>query len=586
MLYHDSREPECRAPLGAVPCGRPVRIRLFGTEQMARVTLVLTVNGVRSELDMLRADSGSFEIRLPMPAEPAIVQYFFYVQNYDGAGEYYGNAWDGLGGVGVTCGPEPVPYQITVYDPAFKTPDYLHTGVMYQIFPDRFCRLAPPRTARTNCMLHENWDEPPVRRVAAVREKDNYALDFFGGSLNGITSKLDYLRDLGVTVLYLNPIFEARSNHRYDTGDYTRIDPFLGKEEDFCRLCDEARAKGIRVILDGVFNHTGVDSLYFNRSGNYGKGGAYRSRRSPYYHWYRFRHWPNDYFCWWNIHTLPELDKDNPDVREYFLGEKGIVRRWLDRGASGWRLDVADELPVSYLRQLRRAARAEKQDAAIIGEVWEDASHKVTYGHMRSYCLGDTADSVMNYPLRTVVLNFMNGQASAWDVARLIQSQQENYAPPFYYSLMNLLGSHDRPRALSLLCGEVDGDEDHEPLHRAVPEERMALARARLAEAYRLLASLPGIPCIYYGDECGMRGSADPYCRGTFPWGHEDSELQETFRRILAQRKRPVFQTGTLRVWAENADTLIIVREITGGHDVFGDPQENDRAEVRIVRPV
>ncbi len=585
MLYHDSHAAECRAPLGPVPCQRPVRLRLLGTEEMSRVFLITTVNGERQELEMIRGGWGSHEIRLMMPKEPAILQYFFYVENMDGAGEYYGNAWDGLGGVGVTCGPEPVPYQITVYDPAYTAPDYLRTGVMYQIFPDRFCRQRVPVTDRTNCMLHVWWDDTPVKRVEAVKEKDNYALDFFGGTLDGIAEKLDYLRDLGVTVLYLNPIFQSRTNHRYDTGDYTKVDPFLGTNADFERLCSLAKEKGMRVILDGVFSHTGVDSLYFNAAGHYDSVGAYQSRKSPYYRWYRFRRWPKDYYCWWGIKSLPALDKDNADVREYFLGDRGIVRRWLKAGGSGWRLDVADELPMSYLRQLRRAARAEKPDAAIIGEVWEDASHKVSYGEMRSYCLGDTVDSVMNYPIRTAALDFMTGRIAAWDVARLIESQQENYAPPFYYSLMNLLGSHDRPRALSLLTGEVNGDEDHELPHRAVSEEQLKLGKARLLEAYRLIAALPGIPCVYYGDEAGLRGSADPYCRGTYPWGHEDTGLRNAVREILACRRRPVFQTGTLRVYAENADTLVIIREITGGHDVFGNPAKDDRAEVRIRRP-
>ena len=228
MLYHDSRAAECRAPLGPVPCQRPVRLRLMGTEEMSRVSLIVTVNGERQALEMVRGDAGIHEIRLMTPKEPAILQYFFYVENRDGAGEYYGNAWDGLGGVGVTCGPEPVPYQITVYDRNYVTPDYLRTGVMYQIFPDRFYRDRMPETDRKNVMLHEHWDDVPLKRVMSVREKDNYALDFFGGTLNGIAEKLDVLRDLGVTVLYLNPIFQARTNHRYDTGDYTKIDPFLG----------------------------------------------------------------------------------------------------------------------------------------------------------------------------------------------------------------------------------------------------------------------------------------------------------------------------------------------------------------------
>ena len=585
-LYHDSRSPECRAPVGAAPCGYPTRLRLFGTENIGRAQLIWMVNGKREYMDMSPAGDDCFEARLHAPDAPAICQYFFYVENRSGAGEYYGNAWDGLGGVGTASGPEPVPYQVTVYDPAYRTPEYLRNGVMYQIFPDRFYRSRMPRSERKDLLLHERWEDTPLRRVESVPDKDNYALDFFGGDLKGIEEKLDTLRELGVTVLYLNPIFRARSNHRYDTGDYEQIDPLLGDEEAFSSLCRAAQQRGMRVMLDGVFSHTGADSRYFNWYGHYGETGACQSKESRYYPWYTFRQWPDDYACWWGITTVPELNKRNEDVREYFLGEDGIVRRWIRQGAAGWRLDVADELPMDYLRRLRKSAKAEREDAVVLGEVWEDASHKVAYGKMRSYCLGDTLDSVMNYPLRSAIIDFIMGRSDAEALCRLIRSQQENYPVPFYYSLMNLLGSHDRPRILSLFCGAVSGDDDHgngEAIQ--VSAEALALGRRRLLAAMEIVTALPGIPCVYYGDECGAQGAADPYCRGTYPLGREDKSLREAYRDLLELRRQPVVRTGRLTVRSEGPDVIVIRREISGGHDVFGDPAENATFEARITRP-
>ena len=586
QLYHNSRSADCRAPLGAVKCGMPVRLRLFGASSVDRAALIWSVNGERSFLPMNHAEGDSFELRLKMPDTPAVCEYFFYVENQDGAGEYYGNAWDGLGGVGVTSGPEPKPFQITVYSPDYRTPEYLRKGVMYQVFPDRFCRTGQPRSDRLDLLIHSNWNDVPLRRVDTVLEKDNYSLDFFGGTLKGIEQKLPYLQDLGVTVLYLNPIFKSRSNHRYDTGDYEQIDPMLGTREDFEHLCREAGRLGIRVMLDGVFSHTGADSRYFDFYGHYKSGGAYRKCDSPWRDWYRFKHWPDVYECWWGIETLPQLNKDNPSLREYFLGDGGIVQRWIRLGASGWRLDVADELPMDYLRQLRTAVRKVKEDAVILGEVWEDASHKVAYGKMRSYCLGDTVDSVMNYPLRFVLIDFLMYRCDAEAVCRLVLSQQENYPAPFYYSLMNLMGSHDRPRILSLLCGLAWGEEDHENrTNQPVHADQLALGRRRLLTMLTALVSLPGIPCIYYGDECGMQGTADPYNRGTYPWGYEDTELREAVRDLLQLRKRPVLQTGSLTIHSDGPDAFVIRRTISCGHDVFGEPAEDDTYEVRIRRP-
>ncbi len=378
----------------------------------------------------------------------------------------------------------------------------------------------------------------------------------------------------------------ARSNHRYDTADYRQIDPLLGDADDFSALCQAAQAQGIRLVLDGVFSHTGEDSVYFNRVGRFPSLGACQSPQSPYYPWYTFTRYPDRYKCWWNFHTLPEINKNAPSYRRFILGNDGVAREWLRQGAAGWRLDVADELPMDFLRLLRAAVKEENPDALLLGEVWEDASHKEAYGEMRCYCQGDTLDSVMNYPLRAAAIDFLTEKTNAADLCRLIRSQQENYPVPFYYSLMNLAGSHDRPRIINVLC-----DQDGEALP---PSQRgkmqltaaeYALGKKRFLQLLRLLCALPGIPCIYYGDEAGMQGGADPFCRGTFPWGREDQELQEQVQALLLQRRQsPALQTGSLQIEALDKNALRIIRRIENGKDVFGQPALNEQIEIVIDR--
>lgn len=577
LLFHDSQSPLYRFPLGAVPCGTRVALRLRA--EGAREATLRYFNGGEHFIPMAVRE-GLFEATILLPDTPMLCWYDFSVRG-ESTVMRYGCAEDGLGGEGAE-GSESA-YQITVYDPNYMTPRYLREGVMYQIFPDRFYASKPPRSDRNDIYLHENWSDLPI--LMPEGEDDNVARDFFGGDLNGIREKLPYLADLGVTVLYLNPIFESRSNHRYDTGDYTRIDPLLGNHEDFKSLCAAAEGMGIRVLLDGVFSHTGEDSRYFNKFGRYPTLGACQSRDSAYYPWYTFEKYPDKYACWWGVHSLPTIDKNCESYRQFILGDDGIARAWLNSGAAGWRLDVADEFPMPFLRDFRRAARAEKEDATVLGEVWEDASHKVAYGEMRCYCLGDTLDSVMNYPLRAAAIDFFTGRTNAFALYRLIKSQQENYPAPFYYSLMNLLGSHDRARAINTLCGKSFDDL---PLNRraaaVLTRSEYALGRARYIEMLRLLCALPGIPCIYYGDEAGMTGGADPYCRGAFPWGHEDRALTEEVKMLLHQRRKSrALQTGTLEISVRDADTLVI-RRMIDERDVFGDPAPDEIVEVIVKR--
>ncbi len=583
-MFHDSRSLDCRAPAGALKTGESVRLRLYVRGGASNVILRLW-NGEEELVTMKNKGLGVYEATVKAPKTPCLWWYDFRLEDPRGHRLYYGNARDKLGGVGAVYQDPPPGYQITVYNPAFAPPDYLHDGIMYQIFPDRFHRSKMPQSKRKNLFLHENWDDIPLVNPDP-RSGDNYATDFFGGDLDGIRQKLPYLKELGISIIYLNPIFKARSNHRYDTGDYNEIDPLLGDEESLSHLCDAAEALGMRIMLDGVFSHTGEDSIYFNRYGRYEGLGASQSKDSPYYPWYQFSDYPDKYACWWGIHTLPEIDKSNASYRAFIMGPEGVARRWIKAGISGWRLDVADELPMPFLEDLRHAVKAEKEDAAILGEVWEDASNKVAYGHMRSYVLGDTLDSVMNYPLREALIGFFTHEISAPQVVRQIRSLQENYPVPFFYATMNLVGSHDRARILNLL---VKRDYAHLPLRerggQQMSADLRALAIDRLRKLMQLVNAMPGMPSLYYGDEAGMEGAADPYCRGTFPWGKEDPQTmaihQEAFK---LRQERPVLRKGSFDISYEGDDTLVIHRDSLNGLDVFGKPLDDGPYTLRISR--
>lgn len=583
-LYHNSHDDQFRLPFGAVEAGTAVQLRLYASGAPRSVQLRVW-NGSEQLIDMKPVGLGLYEAVLKAPDQPMLVWYDFRAEDERGRYLYYGNARDRLGGIGTMYQDRPPSYQITVYDSAFMPPAFLRQGVMYQIFPDRFARSKMPQSDRTDVYLHREWDSLPMLDPDS-RSGDNRAFDFFGGNLNGIREKLPYLESLGVTVLYLNPIFKARSNHRYDTGDYSLVDPLLGTNEEFAALCDEAKQHGMRVLLDGVFSHTGEDSVYFNRYGSYDSVGAWQSKDSRYYPWYTFTEYPNRYAAWWGVPTLPEVNKDNPDFRAFIAGPDGIARRWIREGASGWRLDVADELPVSFLRDLRCAVKAENPDSVLLGEVWEDASNKVAYGEMRSYCLGDTVDSVMNYPLRDAVIRFLTGAADAAHTVRVIRSLQENYPVPFFYSLMNLMGSHDRARILNVLCRREYVDlPRQERGKQKLPPQLRALAVARYRNMLAIYMALPGIPSIYYGDEAGLEGAADPYCRGTYPWDREDPAVFDAVRDAIALRKaRPVLRTGTLELSSEGPDTLVIHRGLREGRDVFGQPLDDRSYCLRVTR--
>lgn len=453
------------------------------------------------------------------------------------------------------------PYQLLLYAPDFRTPEFLRRGVMYQIFVDRFCR-GGDEAPRPDAEMAPSWDAEISQYPAypGAPLKNNL---FYGGDLDGVRLRLPYLRSLGVTVLYLCPIFEAYSNHKYDTGDYRRVDAMFGGDAALSRLLAAAEKAGVRVLLDGVFNHTGAISRYFNADGRYDSVGAAQSPESPYYGWYHFDHYPDRYRCWWGVTILPTVDSSNPDYIRFIAGKGGVVDTYLQKGVSGFRLDVADELNEHLLRQLRCTAKAADPEAAVIGEVWEDASNKVAYDRRRHYFTGGELDSVMNYPLKNAIISYlMNGEAETFST--VTRTLYAHYPRPVSEVLMNLLGTHDTERILTVLSGRpLDGLSYAELRDVRLTAEEYALAKERLKLAWLLLACMPGIPCIYYGDEAGMEGAKDPFNRRTYPWGREDGELLAFYRRVgsaLREGYAELLAHGYYRVMEAKGDRLVICR--------------------------
>ena len=548
VFKHHSLDAFYRKPAGAVPAGGQVRLRLCVKDAQESPDIQLRMwNGGehRYPMRLLGMHDGEaiYEAQVGVCEEPGLLWYRFEAELH---GEHIvlGAPADHTGcGEGVMGSEES--FQITVYDPEYDTPEWMREGVMYQIMVDRFFHgqgtdaLTHAKDGQ-NIILHENWDEMPFLNIA--ENGDNFANDFFGGNLEGVRQKLPYLKELGVSVLYFNPIFSAYTNHKYDTGDYRKIDPMFGSEQALRRLCEDAKKLGIHVMLDGVFSHVGDNSIYFNRRGTYGEHeGAYRDPNSPFFKWFTFRHWPDSYECWWGFKTLPNVNEMDEDYRRFILeDDDSVVRHWVRCGTSGWRLDVANEINDGFLRAFRAAVKAAKPDALLIGEVWEDGTTKVAYSKRRRYLLGSGLHGLMNYPFRTALLPYLAGTSGAEDFRDAMETIRENYPSPAFYGAMNFLSTHDTPRLLTLLgCEQPPADRDARAHYRLSPAERER-GTALLKLAALVLYAFPGSPTVYYGDETGMEGFEDPFNRRTYPWGHEDTALLDWFRtlgRLRAERE-------------------------------------------------
>lgn len=483
--------------------------------------------------------------------------YYHFEVHFDSFTAYLKN--DNLNSKLVQNSDELPDWQLTVYDSNFTTPDWYKGTIMYQIFPDRFKRsdkykatIAKNEETRIH---HENWNEIPHSSIT----HENYgAKDFYMGNLLGIEEEKDYFKKLNIESIYLNPIMESPENHRYSTADYFNVDPYFGTNEQFKEFCSDFKKNNIRIILDGVFSHTGSDSIYFNKYNNYNSVGAYNSQNSPYYPWFDFNNFPNGYHSWWGFDNLPTVKKENKEYSDFINNkDTGVVNYWQKLGISGWRLDVADEFPDEFLDRIRESAKYYDKDALIIGEVWEDATNKFSYNTRRRYFLGKQLDSVMNYPWKDAIINFVKNRDAVSFTTEILKLV-ENYPRPALDCIMNLLDSHDTERVLTLLA--FDNPEsvpvEQRPTYK-LSDEQYAKAKSLLKFASFIQFTLPGVPCIYYGDEIGMYGFRDPYNRLGFTHDNIDKDLLNHYIELSTFRSKNKSEFITNFEWVYTKDNCV-----------------------------
>lgn len=469
-------------------------------------------------------------------------------------------------------------FQLSVSDFKYSAPKSKRGGIIYHIFVDRFNRGGNVKQ-KPGTQLCDDWRTiPEYPAYPGAPLKNN---TFYGGTLWGIIDKLDYISSLGVDTIYLSPIFDAASNHKYDTADYMSVDSMFGTEEAFCALIKKAREYGIGIILDGVFNHTGSDSVYFNRYGTYDSVGAYQSRESEYYSWYDFQDYPNKYTSWWGIDILPRIHPDKPECRRFFVGEDGVIAKYARMGIDGFRLDVADELSDDFIAEIKAVLNRYNKESVLYGEVWEDASNKIAYDTRKRYYLGAELDGVMNYPIRKGILDFLTGADPA--ALRYALGTVTNNAPKRIRDMqMNLLGTHDTMRILTALGGEKSQGRSNEYLSKKrMNDLERGIAKRRLRMAYTILATIPGIPAIFYGDEAGLEGYHDPFNRMPYPWGKEDQNLIQFYRKIgKIRRDNCVYCDGDFKLLVLDERLLVFSRR--KNDDVFITAVNNSGMSINI----
>ncbi len=604
QVVFDSRDEMFKKPAGAVKEGTVTLFRLLTARSLGVKSAELQITFDKdSSMRTFGMEAGETPVEtddflmytVSVPMEKRGLYWYSFILHTDGS-DIHVNRSDADNRAVMSYAPG-LSWQQTVYRRDYEVPEWIEGGVFYHIFVDRFNHSGPYAEMEGKITRRDWGGVPEYRPDSEGRILNN---DFFGGNLKGVTEKLPYIHALGATCIFLSPVFKAFSSHKYDTEDYMTVDPMFGTEEDLSELCAKAGELGMRVILDGVFAHTGSDSIYFDKQGknasrrgevctfsdgdpvsaggeeyagdacgeNAGisgprdssgesagaespEKGAWGNPDSPYRDWYYFRP-DGSYEAWWGIDTLPKVNKSSESYREFICGENGVARKWLRAGASGWRLDVADELPNDFLKILAKAVKTEKPDALFLGEVWEDASNKIAYSERKNYFEGDKLDSVMNYPFKDAVIDFVrNGNAAA--IARTVESIVENYPKDVVDCLMNVLGTHDTVRILTALGGRDLGPDPDRELQAAtrMDQDERRLAVRKLKTACVIQMTLPGVPCVYYGDEAGVEGYKDPFNRTCYPWGNEDRDILNWYKKVIAfRRSHDVYKKGSYRTMA------------------------------------
>ena len=450
-------------------------------------------------------------------------------------------------------------FQLTISDFKHSAPTDFFGGIIYHIFVDRFARHGEPYAKPGTVIADYSDGIPEYPAYPGAPLKNN---TFYGGSLYGVIDKLDYIASLGANIIYLSPIFESPSNHKYDTSDYLTIDEAFGGNDALKALIEAAHSKGIKIVLDGVFNHTGSDSIYFNRYSTYDSLGAYQSKESPYYNWYDFKNHPDEYTCWWDIEILPRINVRNRDCSDFFVGENGIIKKYADMGIDGFRLDVVDELDDSFIEKIKSSLGKSNDKTILYGEVWEDASNKIAYSTRKRYYLGSELDGVMNYPIRRGIIDYLTEQNI--DTLKYALTEVTRNAPErIMHAQMNLLGTHDTERILTVLAADkTEGLSNSELSKKRLTKAQRALGISRLKLAYAILTTLPGIPAIFYGDEAGLEGYGDPFNRMPYPWGQEDKDILDFYRKIgIIRKENDVYSQGEFILNHLDKDILIFTRK-------------------------
>lgn len=425
----------------------------------------------------------------------------------------------------------------SVLEKDYTCTNSMQGGIIYQIFVDRFCRVGDVEK-REPLILRDDWGGGIQKNTTdplVINE------EVFGGNFQGVESKLDYLKNLGVTTIYLNPIGMANSSHKYDTADYMRVDPMFGSEADFKRLIDKAKEKNIQIIFDGVYNHTGSDSIYFNRYGRFDTLGAYKSKDSKFYSWYDFIDYPNEYTSWWGIDTLPSINDNCEDFQEYITGENGVLDKFMKLGVAGVRLDVVDEINDQFVKKISDRVHKYGDDKVVMGEVWEDASIKISYDTRRKYFVNGELNSVMNYPVKESILTYIK-TGDTTDFVSTCRMLQNNYPKVVQDNLMNFLGTHDTGRFFSELLTATNGDR------------KKATKLMKIAST--LMFTVSGVPSIFYGDEYGMENN-DGSSRGCFDWKNYKNEIFDWYTKLTKIRKLKCMKDAETNIlYAENGKLI------------------------------
>ena len=548
-ILYNSWSPNHKIPFGAIELGEELKINVKAIEDINEIYLIIANdNGIIKEVNMNKCENNIFSIdNIYLDIEDIYFYYFKVIKNVYGniQTKYYGKS-NNSGNCQEYYNEYDInKYQITV-SKKVNTPKWFEEGVLYHIFVDRFNKTGKIHNPKKNSFMYANWEDTPMYIKNSEGEIARW--DFHGGNLKGIISKLNYLKSLGISIIYLSPIFEAQSNHKYDTGNYKAIDPMFGDEEIFEELIKEAKEKGMSIILDGVFNHTGDDSIYFNKYGNYDSLGAYQSKESKYSSWYNFKNYPNEYDCWWGVKSMPNVNENEESYMDYIIRDKdSVINKWMNYGVKGWRLDVVDELPNKFLDELRKETLKANNESILIGEVWEDASNKISYNERRKYLLGNQLNGVTGYVFKNIILDFLTYKISSSDAYNKFMTIKENYPKYAFKSNLNLLGTHDTPRILTEL------NEDKELLNLAVA----------------IQMTFEGVPYVYYGDEAGMTGGKDPDNRKTYPWKNEDKELIAFYKKMIKDRNNnEVLSRGdTTFLNLENEDVFAYIRHMENSQE-------------------